>query len=543
MQSVLSINIYIHAKTSTLNNLKNNTMEKIKILWVDDEIDLLKPHIIFLEQKDYHVTTCNNGDEALDLVRNNIFDIVFLDENMPGISGLEALEVIKSLYPGLPVVMITKSEEESIMEEAIGSNIADYLIKPVNPNQILLCLKKNLDNKELVNQKTTMSYQQEFRNIGMELNNRLDYKEWVNVYKKLINWELRLEKSSDENMQDILKMQKEEANQQFCKYYESNYKDWLNQESEETPIQSHTLLKNRLLPKLRESNKPIFFLLIDNLRFDQWKILQPMIEEYFRVQDEEIYYSILPTVTQYARNCLFGGLMPLGIKRKYPQYWRDEDAEGSKNQFESELLGEFLKRFGMNTRYSYNKVLSLSAGKRLVDSLPDLFDNDLNVIVYNFVDMLSHARTEMEVIRELADDEPAYRSLTLSWFEHSPLFEIIKYLATRDVDVIITTDHGSVKVDNALKVIGDRATTSNLRYKIGKSLNYNKKEVFAITRPEDFQLPKTNVTSSYIFARKNDFLAYPNNYNYYVKYYRDTFQHGGISMEEVLIPYIYLKAR
>ncbi len=519
-------------------------MDKIKILWVDDEIDLLKPHIIFLEQKNYEVSTCNNGDEALEVVQQKPFDIVFLDENMPGISGLEVLEQIKNDFPGLPVVMITKSEEESIMEEAIGSNIADYLIKPVNPNQILLCLKKNLDNKELVSQKTTMGYQQEFRSIGMELGNDLDYKQWVDLYKKLVNWELKLEKSKDESMQEVLRMQKEEANQMFCKYYERNYRDWLTNATDDHPVQSHTLLKYKLLPQLRNSEKPVFFILIDNLRFDQWKMIQPMIEEYYRVQDEDIYYSVLPTVTQYARNCLFSGLMPLGIKDKYPKLWLDEDSEGSKNQFESELLGEWLRRFGLSDmKYSYHKVLNLNVGKRLVEAMPGLFNNQLNVIVYNFVDMLSHARTEMEVIRELADDESAYRSLTLSWFEHSPLFEILRYLSSRDADVVITTDHGSVKVDNALKVVGDRATNTNLRYKVGRSLNYNKKEVFAMTRPEDYFLPKTNVSSSYIFARKNDFLAYPNNYNYYVNYYRDTFQHGGLSMEEILIPYISLKAR
>ncbi len=517
-------------------------MDEVNILWVDDEIDLLKPLIIFLEQKGYTVHTSISGDEALEVLRTRPFDIIFLDENMPGLSGIETLSLLKNSYPNLPVVMITKSEEEAIMEDAIGSNISDYLIKPVKPNQILLCLKKNLETKKLVSERTSHAYQQEFRNIGMEITNDLDFEEWVDIYKKLVFWELELEKTKDSGMNDVLKMQKDEANQVFSKFVEGNYRQWLNNSDKEKPMLSHNLIKEKLFPELN-GGKSTFMILIDNLRYDQWKVLQPLIEEYFRIESDEIYYSILPTTTQYARNALFSGLLPSEIEKKYPQYWIHEEEEGSKNRFESELLGECLKRFGKNSKFSYTKILNLGAGKKLVENLPNLMNNDLNVIVYNFVDMLSHARTEMEVIRELADDEAAYRSLTMSWFEHSPLFEIFKYLSEKDAKVVITTDHGSVRVQNPVKVVGDRNTTTNLRYKSGKSLKYEKKEVFDITNPADGFLPKVNVSTSYIFCRKNDFFAYPNNYNYYVKYYRNTFQHGGISMEEVLIPYVKLVPR
>ena len=436
-------------------------MENISILWADDEIDLLKPHILFLEQKGYEVVTSNNGDDAMDLIRERPFDIVFLDEHMPGMSGIETLAEIKAIYPNLPVVMITKSEEESIMEDAIGSKISDYLIKPVNPNQILLSLKKNLENKKLISEKTTMAYQQEFRTIGMDISMGLNHDEWVEMYKRLVRWELDLEKTTDDNVLDILNMQKTEANQVFSKYIEKNYLDWINGRSDDKPVMSPTLFKDKVFPMLKEG-KPLFVLLIDNLRYDQWKAIQPRIEEFYRVDNDEIYYSILPTTTQYARNAIFSGLMPTEIEKRHPQYWTPEDAEGSKNQFEGELLGEQLKRFGKNIKYGYNKVLNLDAGKRLSDNLSNLYHNDLNVIVYNFVDMLSHARTEMEIIRELADDEAAYRSLMLSWFEHSSLLDIIKQLSEKQIPVIITTDHGSVKVEDPVKIVGERNTTANL---------------------------------------------------------------------------------
>jgi len=517
-------------------------MENARILWVDDEIELLRPHIIFLEHKGYKVDTSNNGHEGLDMIMNRVYDIIFLDENMPGLTGIETLEKIKTKYPNLPVVMITKSEEESIMEDAIGSNIADYLIKPVKPNQILLSLKKNLENKKLVSEKATFSYQQEFRNISMDISNNPDFNGWTDIYRNLVRWELELEKSNDEGIQDVLQLQKNEANQVFSRYVENNYVDWVNGRTRERPVMSPGLFKDKIFPLL-DSNDSLFVILIDNLRYDQWKAIQPILEEFFRVEREELYYSILPTTTQYARNAIFSGLMPLEIERKYPKYWISEEEEGTKNQFEGELLGEYLKRYGRDIRHSYNKILNLTAGRKLVETLPNLLNNKLTVIVYNFVDMLSHARTEMEIIRELADDEKAYRSLMVSWFNNSPLFDILKYLAEKKVNVVITTDHGSVKSQDPVKVIGDRNTNTNLRYKTGKSLNYNAKEVFEVRNPNEIFLPKTNVSSTFIFCRKNDFFAYPNNYNYYVNYYRNTFQHGGISLEEMLVPVAYLRAK
>jgi CheY-like chemotaxis protein len=517
-------------------------MENISILWVDDEIDHLRPHIIFLEQKGFKLDTATNGMDALDKLREKRYDLVFLDENMPGLSGLETLQELKNIQPLTPVIMITKSEEESIMEDAIGSKIADYLIKPVNPNQILLSIKKNLDTNRLVSEKTTSNYQQEFRKISMELMNVRDYEAWIEMYKKLVFWELELEDLQDTGLREILNSQKQEANNLFCRFIEREYQDWLDPNQNEKPVLSQTAFRT-FLPKEVSAEKPVFLFMIDNMRYDQWKVIEKEIQNDYRTVEENMYFSILPTATQYARNAFFAGLMPLEIEKKYPDKWVDENDEGSKNSFEDFFLGEQLKRLGKSYKFSYNKVIKLDFGRKLARNIKDLLSNPLNIIVYNFVDMLSHAKTEMEVIRELAEDDRAFRNLTLTWFKNSPLNEMLKNLKGTGAQIIFTTDHGTVNVDNPLKVVGDRNTTSNLRYKHGKNLSYNPKEVFEVRNPKSIQLPSPNVSTSYIFAKENDFFAYPNNYNHYVTYYRNTFQHGGISLEEVIIPWAVLEEK
>lgn len=517
-------------------------MEKISVLWADDEIDLLKPHILFLKDKGYEIVTATSGDEALELVDKNNFSVVLLDENMPGLSGLETLNRLKSKRSDLPVIMITKSEEEYLMEDAIGSKISDYLIKPVNPNQILLSLKKTLDNKRLISEKTTSNYQQEFRQIGMTMGDKLSWAEWVEVYKKLVYWELELDNSKDESMMEILKMQKAEANKLYGKFIENNYIGWLNGKSPNPPLFSHTIFKAKVAPLL-DKHETTFVVLIDNLRYDQWKMIQPIVAEYFKVEQEDLYSAILPTATQYARNAFFAGLMPSEIEKRFPKLWLNDEDEGGKNLHEEELLAEQLKRLGKDVKMSYNKITNHAAGKRLSENMGNLMQNKLNVIVYNFVDMLSHARTEMEVIRELADDEKAYRSITLSWFENSPLHDIIKQIAAKKCKLVITTDHGTIKVTEPSKVVGDKNVNTNLRYKQGKSLDYVKKDVFEIRNPADAFLPKQHVSSAFVFVKEDMFFAYPNNFNHYVGYYRNTFQHGGLSLEEMIIPFVTLSAK
>lgn len=524
--------------------VETELMDKISILWADDEIDLLKPHILFLTEKGYEVSTANNGDGAIEQFKAKDFDIVFLDENMPGISGIETLSRLKALKPQIPVVMITKSEEEHIMEQAIGSKIADYLIKPVNPNQILLSLKKNLENRRLISEKTALDYQQEFRNLGMTLSDKLNWKEWSEVYRRLVYWELELKKSSDESMYEILTSQKSEANNLFSKFIENNYINWLKSpDGATTPIMSHQLMKKKIIPAIESSSDPVFMILIDNLRYDQWRVIEPLISELFRIQEEEVYLSILPTATQYARNAIFAGLMPLEIETRFPNLWLNDEEEGGKNLHEESFLQDTIKRFRKDWKTSYVKITNYSGGKDLVDNVPNLMQNKFNVIVYNFVDMLSHARTEMEMIRELADDEAAYRSLTLSWFEHSPLFEAIKRIAEKKVKLIITTDHGTIRVKEPSKLVGDRNVNTNLRYKQGKNMNYEKRDVFEVKNPADALLPRQHLSQTFVFAKQDKFFAYPNNYNYYVTYYKNTLQHGGISLEEMVIPFAILTTK
>jgi CheY-like chemotaxis protein len=514
----------------------------ITILWADDEIDLLKPHILFLEQKGYKVLTVKSGNETIEKLANNIIDIVFLDENMPGLSGLETVSKIKAQFSTIPIVMITKSEEEHIMEDAIGSNISDYLIKPVNPHQILHCLKKLTENRKLTTAKVSSAYQQSFNAINMKLMDRLDHADWINLYKELTFWDMSLGENDDPSIREIFYSQKAEANLLFSKFIAKNYIDWFDGRNDNKPIMSHTLLKEYLFPELNQ-NVPVYFILVDNLRYDQWKSIEPTISEYFRVEKDELYYSILPTATQYARNALFAGLMPAEIAKKYPQYWIDENEEGNKNEFEHSLLDEYLKRYGFNIKHSYSKVLNIDFAKKVNDNLVNTIKTPLNIVIYNFIDMFSHAHTDVGVVRELADNEVSYRSITTSWFEHSQLLELIKYLSEKKVRIYITTDHGSIRIKNPIKIIGDKETSTNLRYKIGKNLNYSSKDVFTVNNPQDIFLPRLNVSSKYVFSCGEYFFAYPNNYNHYVNYYKDTFQHGGISMEEVLIPFITLVSK
>ena len=508
-------------------------MSSLKILWVDDEIELLKPHILFLERKNYNVTSCSNGSDAIDLVDENNFDIVFLDENMPGISGLETLLEIKQLKANLPIVMITKSEEEYIMEEAIGSKIADYLIKPVNPNQILLSLKKNLDHSRLISEKTSSNYQQEFRKISMDLVIANTYEEWITLYKKLVHWELELENISDSGMLSILEGQKQEANNHFFKFIKKNYEDFLT--SNDKPTFSNTLFKDYVVPELNKE-QGVLWVIVDNLRYDQYRILEPIINNHYKKETEYSYFSILPTATQYARNAIFSGLMPLEMEKSYPNYWKNDTDQGGMNLFENEFLTEQIKRLGLNIKHEYYKITSLKNGKELAESYNGTKQNDLTALVYNFVDMLSHSKTEMEVIKELAADDKAYRSLTLSWFKNSPLFDIIQKAQKLGQKLIITTDHGTINCKNPTKVIGDKNISSNLRYKTGRSLSYQDKDVYAAKNPKDIFLPTIAMNSPFIFAKEDLFFAYPNNFNHFVNYYKNTYQHGGISLEEVIIP-------
>jgi len=512
------------------------------LLWADDEMELLRPHLLFLEKKGYEVVTVTNGTDAIEECSQRTFDLVLLDEMMPGLTGLETLQRIKQLQPAVPVVMVTKSEEEDIMNQAVGQNIADYLIKPVNPNQILLTLKKFIHRRELVAEVTQSAYQQQFQQLGMQILDSRSWDEWTAIYRQLVHWELQLS-ATDSAMADMLRMQKEEANIGFAKFVKKNYMDWLTQPpspNTQQPLLSPAIFKTTVFPLLNDGNK-VFLIVLDNFRYDQWKTIEPELGD-FEI-DEQLYCSILPTATQYARNAIFSGLMPDQIAHMFPDLWVDEDEEEGKNLNEEPLIRTQIERYRRHDTFSYHKINTTDEAERFMSQLPSLEKNDLNVVVFNFIDMLSHARTESKMVRELAHDEAAYRSLTLSWFRHSVISQLLRQLAQTSCRVVITTDHGSIRTTSPVKIVGDRNTNTNLRYKLGKNLSYDDRNLFVIKDPKKAFLPAPNLSTSYVFATGDSFFAYPNNYNYYVSYYRNTFQHGGISLEEMMIPLVTLKGK
>ncbi len=514
----------------------------IKILWVDDEIELLKPHILFLKGKGYDVLTANNGHDAIDIAKEENLDLVILDEMMPGLTGLETLPQIKEVAPLVPIIMVTKSEEEDIMNRAVGSKIADYIIKPVNPMQVLLSIKKNVHREQLVAEQSTQDYRAAFGKISAAISTANTFAEWVAIYKKLVSWDMELSQSTDRGVVEILQYQKTEADGEFAKFIRRHYVDWFNENNSDKPMFSHNLMRSKVFPYLGDDKKTLF-LLIDNFRYDQWLMVRDMISPHYNIEEEEFYCAILPTATQYARNAIFAGLTPLSISKLYPQEWLNDNEGGGKNQHEEEFLRKLMAKNGKSEKLFFEKLVRPEAGKRLLENLEKVFNADFSVIIYNFLDILSHARTETDIIREIADDEAAFRSLTRSWFEHSELLEIIRMVAQRGIRLIVTSDHGTRKVDNAVKVVGDRETSTNLRYKSGRNLSYNDKNIFSIKNPATVGLPSSNLTSEFIFASSSDFLVYPNNYNHYVRYYKSTFQHGGVSMEEMLVPFIVLEPK
>jgi len=512
-----------------------------RILWADDEIDQLKAHIIFLEKKGFEIVPVSNGEDAVSMIEQEAFDIVFLDEQMPGMDGLATLDRIKDEQPLLPVVMITKSEEESIMEDAIGGKISDYLIKPVNPNQILLTTKRLLERSRLQNEKSAQSYLRQFNQITGQINQQTTWEDWIKIYKQLTKWQIDLE-GGDEALTQILNDQFEEANREFGKFIENEYKTWIQTGINGGPVLSPSIIKQYVKPHLQNDRKVMFFL-VDCMRYDQWLLFEPFLRDHFTI-DTDFYYSILPTATPYSRNAIFAGLYPLQIEQMYPQLWKEGQDETSLNRHEEELLSKQLERMGAKINFKYEKIISAEDGRKVADRIHDYAQSPLSAFVYNFVDTLVHSRSDSDVIKELAPDNSAFRSITEAWFQHSSLLQMFRELADEDVTVIITTDHGSIRSLRDTKVYGDKDTATNLRYKYGRNLKADEPNaVIFVDDPKQYQLPAVGLVNNYIIAKEDYYFVYPTNYHKFQNRYRDTFQHGGATMEEMILPVATLKPK
>jgi DNA-binding response OmpR family regulator len=520
---------------------KEKAMENARILWVDDEIDSLKPHCLFLEARGMVVTTSNNAADALQRVLDERFDAVLLDEHMPGGGGLELLPKIKAARPSLPVVMITKSEEDGVMQEAIGSQISDYLLKPVHPRQVLTSLTKLLSGDKLAAAQTETQYQQTFRELSVQVNDARSWENWTGVHRALCHWEMALEKTGNEAFSQLLQTQRDEANALFAKFVERNYLDWMADEAG-APLQAHRFLKRILFPALTQGQR-VLLLVLDNLRWDQWKVLQPLLEAEGHVREEGFHASLLPTATQYARNALFAGMTPLGISKRFPEYWVEDRAEteSGRNNFEEALLGAQLQTHGLGQiDWAYAKLTHAGSERKFAGQWPNLKKKQLVALVVNFIDMLSHAKAEQSIVRDLASDDAGYRALTKTWWERSPLREVVDQALANGMEVLVTTDHGTVLVKEPVKLTGERDLTTNLRFKQGRGVQVNPKEAVVFDTPEKMGLPNRALGEKVYFARGSDFFAYPNQYNYYVQHFRNTYQHGGVSLEEMAVPYAWL---
>lgn len=524
--------------------------EQRNILWVDDEIDLLLPHIKLLEARGYSVDTETNGEDALARVREDSFDLIFLDESMVGMGGLETLAGIKEIDASVPVVMVTKNEAEQVMEEAIGRRISDYLTKPVNPTQILLVCKKFLDARKLTKDYAQQDYIREFNQLAMQMMGPMDWKEWTALYTRLSEWEVEFDRHRDIGLEQTLVDQKRDANGEFGRFVEENYRDWLAMEKDdpERPVLSPDIIDRFVLPRVQEDDGPVFLFIVDCMRLDQWLVMEELLSDYYAIE-KEYYFGILPTATTYARNAIFSGLYPAEIQHHYPELWSGDgkDDDHSQNRHEKELLDKLLERRRVSLRSGvrYVKIIDTEFGRKIESEIRDYAQSQLSTIVVNAVDMMAHSRSDYPILKEIAPDESAYRSLTRSWFEHSSLFGMLRTLAENhpEAKIVITTDHGAIRCLRGSKALGDRETSTNLRYKYGRNVKVDEKHAVYVKNPADFKLPKRGAAIEYVLAKEDYYFVYPTDYHYYLNHYRDSFQHGGISMEEMILPVAQLRAR
>jgi CheY-like chemotaxis protein len=517
--------------------------ENRRILWVDDEIDFLKPHMLYLKGKGYDVFPCSNARDALDLLVHERYDLILLDEMMPGMGGLDFLDALKETDPYLPVVMITKSEEEDVMNEAIGRRITDYLIKPVNPSQIWLACKKVFDRRDIEREQRIRDYMEDFAKIQSLSTDGFGWDDWTKLYLKMVRWDLELLQAEDHALRHAHQGRISALNREFCRFVEAHYRGWVEQAAGQRPLLSTDIVEQKVLPLIREGKK-VSLVVIDCMRLDQWLVLEPLVNEFFQ-SDLELFSSILPTATLYSRNAIFSGLFPMDIARRFPDYWQEaQETETGRNRYEKDLLKSLLDRSGVSSEaLQYVKVYNRTEAQELSRNLGSLADLRLSALVFTFVDALSHSRSQSEILQELAPDEDALRSHLRTWFSHSILKETLAALAGRGVHVVICTDHGSVMVKKPTLVRARRETSTAVRYKFGDNLQCDERAAVHIRDPRVFKLPLDSLIKHYILAKEHYFFLYPNNYHKYERIFRGTFQHGGISLEEMVLPLVTLTPR
>jgi CheY-like chemotaxis protein len=509
--------------------------KRASIMWVDDEIDLLKSHIVFLEEKGYSVRSVSNGEDAVDLIQKEPFDLVLLDQMMPGMDGLTTFVRIKDALPAMPVVMITKMEEEELIDEALRKRIDDFLLKPVNPVQILSAVRRILERREIRQRELSREYVEDFNSIEGVRSQTQGPREWIDIHTRLSQWDVMLDQFPDAGLMQSHLDQRRQCNVEFCMFIEKSYRKWVS--GEDRPLLSVDVVSDFVAPYL-SSNKRVYFIVVDCLRLDQWLTIEPMLEPYFSIK-RDYYYSILPTATPYSRNSIFGGLFPSELATTYPEFWNETGSdETGKNRFEKQLLERQIRKMGLkvNPSVKYIKVYSPDEAVQARKQIPTLQAIPLVALVFNFVDIVAHSRSESRVLQEMLPNESAYRSFTASWFMHSPLYDILKAISLQDAVAVVTTDHGSVLSRRSAVALGDRETSTNVRYKFGTNLNCDPRYAVQVRNPAEFKLPGGGINKNYIIAKEDYYFVYPTNFHEYERQYKDSFQHGGISMEEMILP-------
>ncbi|MCX7757605.1 MAG: response regulator [candidate division WOR-3 bacterium] len=503
----------------------------MRILWIDDEIELLKPYIYLLTEKGYNITTASNGPDGLALAQKTNYDVVFLDEMMVGMDGLTVLEKLKSYDPNIIVIMITKISEEELMNRAFSQLADDYIIKPFTPNQILAVLKRIYEKKILVSEKI----KRDFSQLQLKRRDIVDFRDWVKYYLTLLYWQTNIERFGDNTLRESFAQEKFESNKEFVRYIEKNYSRWIKENS--GPILSNKFFVNFILPHLK--NQKVYLFLFDSMTVAQWLALVPILREYYDITTQ-YYFSILPTATPYSRNAIFSGMLPLEIYKNYPQYWVFE--ESGQNRFEEELLKIQLAKLGF-----FNKILFVKISR--TDDLASienvLLNNEcfLSIIIINFLDLLIHSIRTQRLLDEIVNSEQTLIHLTKIWFTNSEIFNLLAKLRKENNLIIITSDHGFIKVGHPTVIYGGREISSNLRYKYGNALRVDEKAAFLVERPEDLMLPVERRGIKFAIAKMDYYFIYPTKFHEYEATYKYSYQHGGISLEEMILPVAFLTPR